>query len=476
MGIKISDMTPDTSIGGSELIPVSDAGTSKSITPSGIKDFTIDSIESIAAGSSVTGSDSIFILQGGALKPVDIDVVAQHAIDTIWGKTAESAPDGLDVIPLKDGGTAEKTVTLSSLATYIKDTIAATILNISSLDTLSSIAGTDVLLVTSGTTAKKFTYTALSAAVYASLVSYVAGLTEVTATTDEDKFFVIQGGVGKYVTLEDVLAHAGSPVTTTGGAVENYIPQWDAGGTGLKAGLQVITAIEDSGSDAAIPTTSAVMAAIDEATTGIVASGSVTENNLVSWATDDETVKDAGIPSSMLSIDTVWIPAAAMTASTTAGATLESVEYSSNSLTHPCMTFAGDTADESAEFNVSLPEAWNRGTIKAKLFWSPDTGANAYEWVKFTLAGGLVQNDGAIDAALGTAQQITDQAIAVGDMHVTDASPAVTVGGTLAAGQMVHFKLTRDYDYAGDGSAMDVDAHVFGILIQYTKSNSVTAW
>ena len=73
MGIKISDMTPDDSIGGSEMIPVSDSGSPKRVNTGQIKDYVIDQIEAISAGSSVSGSDGVYILQGGALKPVDID-------------------------------------------------------------------------------------------------------------------------------------------------------------------------------------------------------------------------------------------------------------------------------------------------------------------------------------------------------------------------------------------------------------------
>jgi hypothetical protein len=40
---------------------------------------------------------------------------------------------------------------------------------------------------------------------------------------------------------------------------------------------------------------------------------------------------------------------------------------------------------------------------------------------------------------------------------------------------MIHFKLTRDYDYGG-GNAMDIDARVLGLLIQYTKNLAVAAW
>ncbi len=44
-------------------------------------------------------------------------------------------------------------------------------------------------------------------------------------------------------------------------------------------------------------------------------------------------------------------------------------------------------------------------------------------------------------------------------------------------GDMIHFKLTRDYDYnGGGGTAMDVDLRLLGVLIQYCKTNPVAGW
>jgi hypothetical protein len=61
-------------------------------------------------------------------------------------------------------------------------------------------------------------------------------------------------------------------------------------------------------------------------------------------------------------------------------------------------------------------------------------------------------------------------------LHVSPASSALTVGGSPALGDLIHFKLSRDYDHDGGGTAMDVDADVLGVLIQYKKNNEVSAW
>ena len=40
-GLSIDDATPDTSVGGGELIPVSDAGSPKSMTVAQVKDYVL---------------------------------------------------------------------------------------------------------------------------------------------------------------------------------------------------------------------------------------------------------------------------------------------------------------------------------------------------------------------------------------------------------------------------------------------------
>lgn len=280
MGIKISDMAPDASIGGAELIPVSDAGSPKSITPAGIKGYVIDQIEAIAAATSVSGADGVFILQGGVLKPVDIDVLCQHAIDTVWGKAAETAPANADKLALKDDAGVEKTVALSVLAEYVRATVEAAILDVSNLDDGSgALASTDYMLVTQGTAGKRIQVSHLTALVYASLAAHVAALTAVTTPADTDVLYVIQGGTAKKVTLttlKTVLGSCIAPASTT----ENYVPQWSSAQKTLKDGLVVRTAVRAPGtaSDSSLATEKAV---VDAITASITRTGGDTDGEVV---------------------------------------------------------------------------------------------------------------------------------------------------------------------------------------------------
>jgi hypothetical protein len=173
---------------------------------------------------------------------------------------------------------------------------------------------------------------------------------------------------------------------------------------------------------------------------------------------------------------TLWVGAGAMTPAETNGAEADTKEFGTNDITVDVMAFAGATADEHADFCLVMPEAWDRGTIKFKVYWYGDSDANADEYVEFYLAAGARSNDDAQDAALGTAVSVADQHITDNDLHITTASAALTVGGSPALGDLIHFKLSRDYDHDGGGTAMDVDAFVLGVLIQYQENLEVSAW
>lgn len=254
MAIEVDNMTPDTEIGGAEVIPVSDAGSPKSITPAKIKDYTIDQIEALTAGSTISGV-SVYVLHGGVLKPVPFSVLSQGVLTSMWGKTAETSPDNADVMTLKDGST-EKTVTLAVLAEFVRSVIEAAILDVSNLTEASSITDSDNLLVTQGSTGKKTTVSDLVAKVYAALASHVTSLTAVSSAADADTLYVIQGGTAKKITLAQIGSHIGGGVSGPVSPTENTIAQWDNAG-GLKANLALQESVSTTSTHSTVPTAKA---------------------------------------------------------------------------------------------------------------------------------------------------------------------------------------------------------------------------
>lgn len=181
---------------------------------------------------------------------------------------------------------------------------------------------------------------------------------------------------------------------------------------------------------------------------------------------DNNTVSNlaigAEVGTTLTETEEIWIPAGSFTSATTNGAEITSRETSSNVVNYHYAGF-DTTTSEIAWFTWTPPANWDAGTMKFKLYWTNTAGLTT-ETIDFDLAAVALADDGAIDAAVGTAVNVTDTWIAQGDLHVSSQSAAMTVGGSPAAGQQIHFKLSRDV--ASDNMTGDVD--VIGVLLEYT--------
>jgi hypothetical protein len=188
---------------------------------------------------------------------------------------------------------------------------------------------------------------------------------------------------------------------------------------------------------------------------------------------DAKAVTPAGL-ASVYQYQTIYIPGSAMTPATTNGAAAGTAETSSNKLNMDYLAF-DTTTEEMAHFQLAMPEGWDRGTIKAKFFWSSATGSTANDTVEWELACVAISNDDALDAAVGTSQVISDALLADNgaDLQVSGATPALTVGGTPALADVVHCRISRN---VGGTDDMAEDAWLFGAWIQYKVTNTVAAW
>jgi hypothetical protein len=170
----------------------------------------------------------------------------------------------------------------------------------------------------------------------------------------------------------------------------------------------------------------------------------------------------AEVGTTLTETEEIWIPAGSFTSATTNGAEITSRETTGNVVNYHYAAF-DTTTSEIAWFTWTPPANWNAGTVRFKLYWTNTAGLTT-ETIDFDLAAVAFANDDAIDTAVGTAQNVTDTWLAQGDMHITAFSSAITIAGSPAAGEEVHFKLSRDV--ASDNLTGDCD--VIGIILEYT--------
>jgi len=163
-------------------------------------------------------------------------------------------------------------------------------------------------------------------------------------------------------------------------------------------------------------------------------------------------------------LETIWVPASAMYATTTNGGSAEQIETTALRPDMKVMDFA-DSADDHAQFSVAFPKSWNEGTVTYQCFWTPST-TNTGNCI-FGLQGVAVGDGDTIDVAFGTAVNVTDAGIGtIEDQQVSPVSSAVTIAGSPAVDQQTYFQIFRDAN-AGADTYTGV-ARLLGIKIFFT--------
>jgi len=229
--------------------------------------------------------------------------------------------------------------------------------------------------------------------------------------------------------------------------------------------------------------------------TGVLVTGNVTRGNWLVQSTSAGRLKDSGsatpVPGGIAKAMTgyagggsgdvvayigkdakpvsaqFWLSGAGITPSTTAGcadpAKTETSTYKRNSKTADF----DQTTQEHGEWLYALPSDYGGGTITAVFFLQANsTSTNSVIW---GLQATCFADDDAIDAAWGTAQEVTDaNKSTANDVNITGATSAITIAGTPAAGKLISW---RAYRKAADGSDnLAVDAKLIGIQITYTRA------
>lgn len=161
---------------------------------------------------------------------------------------------------------------------------------------------------------------------------------------------------------------------------------------------------------------------------------------------------------------TIWIPAGAMIARSTAGASTNTVETSTNKVMLRTLDFDSASA-ELVQFSIRMPKSWDGGTVTLQFIWKhADTTVNF--GVVWGVAGVALSDDDAADASFGTYQYVTDTGGTTNDIYISTETSALTIAGTPAAEDLVIFQLVRDVNAVGD--TMAIDAGLLGVTVYYT--------
>jgi hypothetical protein len=197
MGVKLSEMTADTSVAGTEKILVLDGTTSKTMTTAVLGAYVIDVLGAAASATPTTG-DLLSGFRSTDEKRFTLDTVAAYAITYAYSSATTANPTlTADSLLILRSGTVYD-MTVDSLKTFCNTGIQATVLDVSGLSS-ATLDATDLLPICEGTSAKKATLAELETKLWTDFATYTGALTPTTTVAAADKLYILQSGTPKYV-------------------------------------------------------------------------------------------------------------------------------------------------------------------------------------------------------------------------------------------------------------------------------------
>ena len=163
----------------------------------------------------------------------------------------------------------------------------------------------------------------------------------------------------------------------------------------------------------------------------------------------------------------LFLSAAGMWPTTDAASSIPTkVEYDTNDINMYHVDFADGASKLFAEASVVMPSDWNGGTVTATFYWTANsTSTNNVLW---GCAGRSYGNFETIDQAVGTEVTVQDALNGTANqVAISPATAAITITGG-AAGELVHFKVSRDPTSGSDTLA--ATARLIGVMISYTRT------
>ena len=281
-------------VGGSEEIPVDDASTGKTITPSALVTY-VNAQQQAATTVTPTATDE---LQGassaGVQETYTVASISTKVQADLVGFTPTTPVAG-DWVIFDDAGTLSKGLVSDITALAVTDALDFTTLTES-----TPVAG-DLFVYENAGVGESIALSDLEALFYADFDTYVTNTLTIladgdVAATDELWIYDADAGAPKSVTadaLKTYCATAANPgnVIAPGSTTTGNIPQWGATNT-LTNTLSVTTTVAASGSDLIIPTEKAVRDAIAASTVDIAGTTAITPTIL---SADEIMVYDASL-------------------------------------------------------------------------------------------------------------------------------------------------------------------------------------
>jgi hypothetical protein len=166
----------------------------------------------------------------------------------------------------------------------------------------------------------------------------------------------------------------------------------------------------------------------------------------------------------------LYIPAGAWTPRTSNGCAQITTYENATSKVNVDVLYFDSSAQEFAQFKISMPRNWNNGTITAKFHWMAPSGAGTVVW---GMSGVALSDGDALSTSFGTRQSVSDAIGTTETIRSTSYTSAITIAGTPADADIIILQIDRD---PADGSDnFNADAGLIGVTITITTDSGVSS-
>ena len=166
----------------------------------------------------------------------------------------------------------------------------------------------------------------------------------------------------------------------------------------------------------------------------------------------------------------LYIPAGAWMPRTSNGCAQISTYENATSKANVDVLYFDSTAQEFAQFKISMPRNWNNGTITAKFHWMAPSGTGTVVW---GISGVALSDGDALSTAFGTRQSVSDAIGTTETIRSTSYTSAITIAGSPADADIIILQVDRDPTDGSDN--FNADAGLIGVTITLTTDAAVSS-
>lgn len=175
-----------------------------------------------------------------------------------------------------------------------------------------------------------------------------------------------------------------------------------------------------------------------------------------------------GAASPSYSGEIILLPSAGWSSSNSGA--LPSISYSSSGLSYQFINFISENVVYSANtqyyhWAVAMPDDYNGGTVRAFFYWNALSSSTS--GVVWGLSGRSIGDGEPLNAAFGTTRTVFDANTASERLLVSSGTAPITLAGTPARNEYVHFRAERQPTAANDG--LTVGARLVAVSVNYAR-------